>query len=330
MNLERFGGGYPAALHQIANEMDAFRDAGKEIIVYGDNFSMTGYFLASHASQIYLHDMGGATVNGYAVYRTFFRLLAGPSGSDPQCLSRGHVQVGAGALSGATEMSEPAAEANRYVFGDIWDAYQDSVEAARGLSDGALQNYADQLPELMLAQNGDSAAVSLNAGLVDQVIGRGHYRDMLEERFGRDDGEDSLGFEASDFFDYVEANREFNLLPTDKVVVIKAVGGIVDGNGDGGVVGGDQHAELIRRARLDDDVRAIVLRIDSGGGSAFASELIREELEMARLEGKIVIASMAGVAASGGYWIATPAHEIWAEPTTITGSIGIFRLHPDL
>jgi protease-4 len=126
----------------------------------------------------------------------------------------------------------------------------------------------------------------------------------------------------------VEANREFQLVPADKIVVIKAVGGIVDGDGDGGVIGGDQHAELVRRARLDDNVRAIVLRIDSGGGSAFASELIREELEMARLEGKIVIASMGGVAASGGYWIATPAHEIWAEPTTITGSIGIFGFIP--
>ena len=327
MNLERFGGGYPAALHQIAHEMDAFRDAGKEIIVYGDNYSMTGYFLASHASQIYLHDMGGANVNGYAVYRTFFRSL----------LERLNVTVNVyrvGTFKSALEpylgdeMSEPAAEANRYVFGDLWNAYQDSVEAARGLSDGALQTYADQFPELLVAQGGDTAAVSLNEGLVDEVIGRGHYRDLLEERFGRDESEDSLGFVASDFFDYVEANREFNLIPSDKIVVIKAVGGIVDGNGDGGVIGGDQHAELIRRARLDDDVRAIVLRIDSGGGSAFASELIREELEMARLEGKIVIASMGGVAASGGYWIATPAHEIWAEPTTITGSIGIFGFIP--
>jgi protease-4 len=326
MNLERFGGGYPAALHQIAHEMDAFREAGKEIIVYGDNFSMTGYFLAAHASRVYLHDMGGASVNGYAVYRTFFRSL----------IDRLNVTVNVyrvGTFKSALEpylgdgMSEPAAEANRYVFGDLWNAYQDSVEASRGLSDGALQTYADEFPELLLAQGGDTAAVSLNAGLVDEVIGRGAYRDMLEERFGEGD-DDEMGFEASDFFDYVEANREFNLLPTDKIVVIKAVGGIVDGNGDGGVIGGDQHAELVRRARLDDDVRAIVLRIDSGGGSAFASELIREELELARLEGKIVIASMGGVAASGGYWIATPAHEIWAEPTTITGSIGIFGFIP--
>lgn len=325
MNLERFGGGYPAALHQVAHEMDAFREAGKEIIVYGDNYSMSGYLLAAHASEVYLHDMGGADVTGYAVFRTFFRSLIDRLNVTVNVYRVGTFKSALEPYLG-DEMSEPAAEANRYVFGDLWNAYTDRVQAARDLPEGSVQAYADQFPELLVAQDGDTAAVALNQGLVDQVIGRGAYRDLMEERFGRDDEEG--GIVASNFFDYVEANREFDLLPSDKIVVIKAVGGIVDGNGDGGVIGGDQHAELVRRARLDDDVRAIVLRIDSGGGSAFASELIREELELARLEGKIVIASMGGVAASGGYWIATPAHEIWAEPTTITGSIGIFGFIP--
>lgn len=325
MNLERFGGGYPAALHQVAHEMDAFREAGKEIIVYGDNYSMSGYLLAAHASEVYLHDMGGADVTGYAVFRTFFRSLIDRLNVTVNVYRVGTFKSALEPYLG-DEMSEPAAEANRYVFGDLWNAYTDRVQAARELPAGSVQAYADQFPELLVAQDGDTAAVALNEGLVDQLIGRGAYRDLMEERFGRDDEEG--GIVASNFFDYVEANREFDLLPSDKIVVIKAVGGIVDGNGDGGVIGGDQHAELVRRARLDDDVRAIVLRIDSGGGSAFASELIREELELARLEGKIVIASMGGVAASGGYWIATPAHEIWAEPTTITGSIGIFGFIP--
>lgn len=112
------------------------------------------------------------------------------------------------------------------------------------------------------------------------------------------------------------------------IAVINAVGTILDGEADGGVVGGDIHARLIRNARLDPNVKAIVLRIDSGGGGVFASELIREELARARADGLTVIASMGGVAASGGCWIATPAHEIWAHPTTITGSIGIFGLFP--
>jgi len=325
LNLENLAGATPAAMQQIAVEMDAFREAGKDIIVYGDSFGMGGYFLAAHASEIHMHDMGAADVTGYAIYRTFFRSL----------LDRLNVTVNVyrvGTFKSALEpflgdeMSEAAAEANRYVFGDLWAAYTNKVEDVRGLNDGALQAYADTFPDLLRAEGGDTAAVALSQGLVDELVGRGAYRDSLEERFGKD--EDAGGVEASGFFAYLEANREFNLTATDKIAVINAVGSIVDGSGDGGVIGGDQHAELVRRARLDDDVRAIVLRIDSGGGSAFASELIREELELARLEGKIVIASMGGVAASGGYWIATPAHEIWAEPTTITGSIGIFGFIP--
>jgi len=325
LNLENLAGATPAAMQQIAVEMDAFREAGKDIIVYGDSFGMGGYFLAAHASEIHMHDMGAADVTGYAIYRTFFRSL----------LDRLNVTVNVyrvGTFKSALEpflgdeMSEAAAEANRYVFGDLWAAYTNKVEDVRGLNDGALQAYADTFPDLLRAEGGDTAAVALSQGLVDELVGRGAYRDSLEERFGKD--EDAGGVEASGFFAYLEANREFNLTATDKIAVINAVGSIVDGSGDGGVIGGDQHAELVRRARLDDDVRAIVLRIDSGGGSAFASELVREELELARLEGKIVIASMGGVAASGGYWIATPAHEIWAEPTTITGSIGIFGFIP--
>lgn len=326
VNLENYGGATPAAMHQIGAEMSAFREAGKEIIVYGDNYGMGSYFLAAHADTVYLHDMGGTDVTGYAVYRTFFRSL----------LDRLMVTVNVyrvGTFKSALEpflgdaMSEAAADANRYVFGDLWSAYQGKMEDVRDLPNGALQTYADTFPELLAAAEGASSTVALEQGLVDEVIGRGAYRDLLAERFG-DENSDNGSFEASNFFAYVEANREVQLSPAEKIVVINAVGSIVDGDGDGGVIGGDQHAELVRRARLDDDVRAIVLRIDSGGGSAFASELIREELEQARLEGKIVIASMGGVAASGGYWIATPAHEIWAEPTTITGSIGIFGFIP--
>lgn len=325
VNLDNLAGATPAAMHQIAAEMTAFREAGKEILVYGDSFGMGGYFLAAHADEVHLHEMGTAQVNGYAVYRTFFRSL----------LDRLNVTVNVyrvGTFKSALEpflgdeMSEAAAEANRYVFGDLWDAYQESVEQARGLTDGALQTYADTFPDALEAAEGDFGAVALEQGLIDARVGRGEFRNAMEERFGRNDEEGRV--DASSFFAYLEANREVQLRPAEKIAVINAVGGIVAGDGDGGVIGGDKHAELIRRARLDDDVRAIVLRIDSGGGSAFASELIREELAQARLEGKIVIASMGGVAASGGYWIATPAHEIWAEPTTITGSIGIFGFIP--
>ncbi len=325
VNFDNLGGAMPAAMHEIAEEMEAFRAAGKEIIVYGDNFSNGSWFLAAHADEVHLHDYGAAMVTGYSAYRTYFRSL----------LDRFEVTVNVyrvGTFKSALEpflgdeMSEAAAEANLFLFGDIWDAYTASAEEARGMQSGTIQTVADTIPELMEAAGGDSAQASLDAGMVDALVGRAAFRDQMMERFGEDD--DGRNVAGSNFFEYVEANRETGATSGDKVAVILATGTIVGGSGDGGVIGGDAHAELIRRARMDDDVRAIVLRIDSGGGSAFASELIREELELAKLEGKIVIASMGGVAASGGYWIATPAHQIWAEPTTITGSIGIFGFIP--
>mgnify|MGYP006272027193 FL=1 len=325
VNFQRLAGATPAALHEIAEEMSAFRDSGKEIIVYGDSFSNGSWFLAAHADEVHLHDYGQALVTGYGSFRTYFRSLL-----DNLMVTVNVYRVGAfkSALEPVLgdEMSEAAEEANRFLLGGIWDAYQRAAEDARGLERGALQTVADTAPDLLEATGGDAAQATLDANLVDALVGRAAFRDQMIERFGAD--EDGREVEGSDFFKYVDANRESQSDDGDTIAVVLASGNIVAGDGDGGVIGGDAHAELIRRARLDDDVRAIVLRIDSGGGSAFASELIREELELARLEGKVVIASMGGVAASGGYWIATPAQEIWAEPTTITGSIGIFGFVP--
>lgn len=327
VNFDQLLGATPAAMHEIAEEMDAFRQSGKEIIAYGEGYTNGSWFLAAHADEVHLHDYGVALVTGYGSFRTYFRSLL-----DNLLVTVNVYRVGTfkSALEPVLgdEMSEAAEEANRFLLGGIWETYQREAEAARGLERGALQTVADTAPDMLEAAGGDAAQAALNAGLVDGLVGRAQFRDQMIERFGAD--EDGLNVESSDFLAYVEANRAEAGSNGDKIAVVLASGSIVAGDGDGGVIGGDAHAELIRRARLDDDVRAIVLRIDSGGGSAFASELIREELELARLEGKVVIASMGGVAASGGYWIATPAQEIWAEPTTITGSIGIFGFIPTL
>ncbi len=325
VRFDGLSGATPAALHAIAAEMAAFRQSGKEILSYGDAYFNGSWFLSAQADEVYMHDMGAASVTGFARFRTYFASL----------LERLNVTVNVyrvGTFKSAlepflgNEMSEAAQEANRVVFGEIWDSYKSVAGDARGLAPGAIQAYGDELPRLMAEAGGNNAQVALDSGLVDHLVGRGEYLTMLGERFGLD--EDSGAVQASDFLAYVEANRPAAAARGDKIAVIYAVGSIIDGEADGGAIGGDIHARLIRQARLDDDVRAIVLRIDSGGGSAFASELIREELEMARLEGKPVIASMGGVAASGGYWIATPANRIIAEPTTITGSIGIFGFIP--
>ncbi|MGJ3231421.1 MAG: signal peptide peptidase SppA [Oceanicaulis sp.] len=318
-------GATPAALHAIAEEMAAFRESGKEIIAYGDAYFNGSWFLSAQADEVYMHEMGGADVNGYAVVGPYFAGLLERLNVTVNVYRVGTFKSALEPILG-NEMSEAAAEANRFVFGAIWDAYKSVAGDARGIAPGAIQAYGDTLPQLLAANGGDYAQAALDAGLVDRLVGRGEYMSMIGERFGLD--EETGTVEASDFLEYAEANKPRPSTAGDKIAVIYAVGSIIDGEADGGAIGGDIHARLIRQARLDDDVRAIVLRIDSGGGSAFASELIREELEMARLEGKPVIASMGGVAASGGYWIAAPANRILAEPTTITGSIGIFGFIP--
>ena len=318
-------GATPAALHAVAEELAAVRAAGKEVIAYGDYFSNASWFLSSAASEIHMHEMGAAEVTGYAVVRQYFAGL----------LERLNVTVNVyrvGTFKSAlepylgNEMSPAAEEANLFVFGALWESYKTAAGAARNLAPEALQAYADTFPERMVETGGDYSRIALEAGMVDELTGRGAFMKALGDRFGVD--EETGLVETTDFFEYAEERRETPKLRGDKIAVIYAVGTIIDGEADGGAIGGDIHARLIRQARLDDDVRAIVLRIDSGGGSAFASELIREELELARLEGKPVIASMGGVAASGGYWIAAPANRILAEPTTITGSIGIFGFIP--
>ena len=326
-NFDGLAGATPAALHEIAEEMAAFRESGKEIIVYSDGLGMASYFLAAQADQLALHAFGAADVSGYAVYRTYFRSLLDRLNVTINVYRVGTFKSALEPVLG-DEMSPEAEEANRFLYGDIWNAYQDRVEAARALSDGALQAYADDAVALYQAADRNAAQMAVNAGLADEIVSRAGWKDRMEERFGRD--EEAESFEASDFFAYLADRREAAKPDGDVIAVVMAVGAIIDGEADGGTIGGDAHAALIRRARLDEDVKAIVLRVDSGGGSVFASEVIREELEQAREDGKIVIASMGGVAASGGYWISTPAHEIWAEPTTITGSIGIFGFFPTL
>lgn len=326
LDLTRFGGAMPASLHTIAAEMTAFRAAGKTILARSDMFGDSSWFLAAHADEVSMHPQGVAIIEGYSSFPLYFRGLLDRLGVTVNIFRVGEFKSAIEPFE-RSDMSEADFEARSYLFGDLWNAYTAAAESARGLTPGTLQRLGDTADEAVLAANGDLAQAALNAGLVNELVGRTAYTSFLNERFGTvDDGQRP---DTTDFFEWYEANRPA-LSPRQRnvIAVINAVGTILDGEADGGVVGGDIHARLIRNARLDPNVKAIVLRIDSGGGGVFASELIREELAQARADGLTVIASMGGVAASGGYWIATPAHEIWAHPTTITGSIGIFGLFP--
>lgn len=326
LHLSDFTGGMPSSLHTLAAEMRAFREAGKTIIAHADMYGDASWFVAAHADEVYLHPQGVAIVEGYSSFRTYFRGLLDRLGVTVNIFRVGEFKSAIEPYERA-DMSEADYEARAYLFGDLWSAYTREAEAARGLRAGTLQRVADNADTLVLEAGGNISRIALNEGLVDQLIGRTAFNALLDERFGT--VEDGARPDTTDFFEWFNANREAPRTGRrDTIAVINAVGTILDGEADGGTVGGDIHARLIRQARLDPNVKAIVLRIDSGGGGVFASELIREELAQAREDGLTVIASMGGVAASGGYWIATPAHEIWAHPTTITGSIGIFGLFP--
>lgn len=326
LNLSNFSGGMPSSLHTLAAEMRAFRETGKTIIAHADMYGDASWFLAAHADEVYLHPQGMAFIEGYSSFRTYFRGLLDRLGVTVNIFRVGEFKSAIEPYERA-DMSEADYEARAYLFGDLWGAYTREAEAARRLPAGTIQRLADNADTLVVEADGDISRVALEQGLVDALVGRTAFNALLDERFGT--VEDGTKPDTTDFFEWFNANREEpGARQGDVIAVINAVGTIMDGEADGGTVGGDIHARLIRQARLDPNVKAIVLRIDSGGGGVFASELIREELAQAREDGLTVIASMGGVAASGGYWIATPAHEIWAHPTTITGSIGIFGLVP--
>jgi protease-4 len=218
--------------------------------------------------------------------------------------------------------SPAAAEADAYLNNGLWSAYTGEVEKARKLPQGEVMKTINDLPARLAAVHGDLAQLSLAAKLVDGLKTRDQVRQMMTQR-GVADGK---SFRQIAFDDYLA--RLHPKLTGDAVGVVIAAGEISDGTAGPGAIGGDSTSKLIRMAREDDRIKAVVLRVDSPGGSAFASELIRRELQLTREAGKPVVVSMGNVAASGGYWISMSSDEVIADPTTITGSIGVFAILP--
>jgi len=309
-------------LQEIGKALDRFEESGKLVIASGDYYTQGQYYLAAHASEIYLHPLGGVLLSGYGIYPTYMK----------SALDRLLVQVHAfkvGSYKSALEpflrddMSDEAREANRAWLDALWAAYRRDVTAQRELPEGAIDGYANDIVEHLDQTGGDIGRMALNLGLVDALKTRDQVRRRLVELVGA--GRD--GFRQIRHDRYLELARpapELTIPMRDKVGVVVGRGMIMDGKQRAGRIGGDTLVGLLKKAREDGTIRAVVLRIDSGGGSLFASEVIRQEMLLMREAEKPVVASMSSVAASGGYWIAAPADEIWAAPTTVTGSIGIF------
>jgi len=326
LDLNAMSGAGLSALRELRWAIEDFKSGGKKVIAAADGYGQSGYYLAATADEIYMHEMGLVMLPGYGRYRTYFK----------DGLDRLEVDVNifrVGEYKSAVEpflrndMSDEAKEANLEWLGDLWSDYLTEVSTARGMTREELQSAVDRFLEVLREERRTSTAAQ-RLGLVDEVGNRDTVRDRLIELVGENDEGTSyaqIGHEA--YLSTLDA-RPSQPSGSEQVAVIVARGTIVDGSAPPGEIGGDSTARLIREARQDDSVKALVLRVDSGGGSAFASEVIRREFELARAEGKPVVVSMGSVAASGGYWISTASDEIWAHPTTITGSIGIFGLFP--
>lgn len=328
LNLSSFSGARLTKLQDVGKAIVDFKTSGKKVIAIADEYGQDAYYIAAHADEVITHKMGAVIIEGFGRYRMYYKEGIDKLGLDVHIFKVGTYKSAVEPYL-RDDMSEYAREANEEWLGDLWRIYLEDVAAARGTSPERLNEYAHEFARLMDEANGDSAKAALDFGLADQALTRVEMREHLIELVGEDEETHSFKqVSLSDYLETIDDDRFGRKATGDRIGVIVARGTILDGTQPAGKIGGDSTAALIRQARNDDTVKAIILRVDSGGGSAFASEVIRRECEKARAGGKPVFASMGSVAASGGFWISTSSDQIWAHPATITGSIGIFGMFP--
>ena len=317
-------------LQDIAVALEDFKSEGKQIIALGDQFSQDQYYLASTANNIWLNPQGFMLLDGYGRYKMYFK-----SALEKLAINQHIFRVGT--FKSAVEpfirddMSDAAKEANKLWLADLWMQYKEDVAKRRGFGVDNFDENIDNLVAKFSAADSSFAKYALSNNWVDQLKSRQEMRTELIDLVGTNKKGDS--YNHIGYKDYIaasssvlEENADLTAKSSDKVAIIVAKGTILDGIQKPGTIGGDSTAKLLRKARNNDDVKAVVLRVDSPGGSAYASEIIRQEVELLKKAGKPVVASMGTYAASGGYWISAPADKIYAASSTITGSIGIFGM----
>jgi protease IV len=341
LDLEQMSGGGQPTLAEFAAAIDDFRSSGKKVVAHASALLQEQYFVAAHADEIYIDPLGLVGIDGYERYRTYYKELFDKLGVTVN-LFRVGAYKSAAEVYVRKDMSPEDKEESLAYLNALWSSYQSSVAAPRKLKPEDVSNYVANSVPALLAARGDAAKVALDAKLITGIKSSLEVERRMVELVGRNDDPEptsdkvekdaeSEDFNATYYEDYlrvVEAEKRARGVGKDKIGVIIASGEILDGNQPPGTVGGDSTAMLIRDARNDDDVKAIVLRVDSPGGSVLASEVIYREVRAAQKAGKPVVVSMGDLAASGGYYIASSADEIWAHPATITGSIGIFGAIP--
>jgi protease IV len=320
-----------ASLREVADALAKLRASGKQVVAFGETFTQEQYLLAAQASEVYLDPMGGMFLEGLDRYRQYYREgLQDKLGVDVHLFKVGEYKSAAEpyVLDAA---SPQAKEADLFWMNDVWQRFLADVARARKLTPQQLAAGIDTLPEGVAAAQGDLARFALQQKLIDGLKTEEDVDDLLAER-GVEDADAEDGFREVSLQGYLR-HVDRGLAAVDErpqVAVVVAEGEIKGGEQPPGTVGGDSTAALLREARDDENVKAVVLRVDSPGGEVFASEQIRREVVKLKDAGKPVVVSMGDLAASGGYWISMDADRIYADPSTITGSIGIFGLIPTI
>jgi len=328
LDLDNLSSSGLSKLQEIGAALRDFRTAGKRVVAVGDSLDQTQYYLAAQAGEVYLDPLGLVYVDGFSYYRMFLKDAIDKLGVDVNVFRAGTFKSYTDQFS-RSDMAPSEREESAVWLNSLWSSYTQDVTRARSLKPTALDDYVNEAPAALAAVNGDAAKLALQRGLVTALKSRRQLADELKGLVGEDS--DSHSFNSIGMTQYLAAVRPKRVLKGKsdaKVGIVVAAGEILDGHQPPGKIGGDSTADLLRQARYDKAVKAVVLRVDSPGGSMFASELILREVQALRKAGKPVVVSMSTYAASGGYYISAGANQIFASPTTLTGSIGVFSVVP--
>ena len=313
------GVGGAAASEAMREALKDFKDSGKFIYSYATFYSQNNYYLASTADSVFIHPMGFVDFRGFAASIPFLKEMLDKVGVNMKVFYAGDFKSATEPLR-RTNISEPNRRQLREYLNEVYDNVLTNISDSRSISKEQIHKAADNL-EL---NNSESA---VNLGFVDRIIYRDQLMDAVKERLGLDDDDKVRRVSINSYFGSIDSGIDFGA--KDKIAVLYAEGDIIDGSGEPGQIGSQEYVKMVEKLRKDDKVKGIVLRVNSGGGSALSSENIWRELKLAQAEGKKIVVSMGNYAASGGYYIACAADSIFAEPQTLTGSIGVFNIFPE-
>lgn len=327
LDLNYFEGADLPALTYIGRAITQFKTRGKPVVAFADNFTQGQYLLASYADEIYINSVGSVGIHGLAQQNLYYKAMLDKLGVTPHIFRVGTYKSAVEPFL-RNDMSPEAKSNAQHWLNGMWQNYLAVVAENRGIEKSAVLPSAETYLSELKKLNGDSTAYSNQRKLITSATDRFSLNKSLQKLFG-EDSEKGFKYVELDTYLTTLADRMSVSKSSNKIAVVNIEGAVIDGDSDDeGNVGGDTIARLLRQAIEDENIKGVIVRLNTPGGSAFASEIIRQELIHIKEKGKPVVVSMGAMAASGGYWIASVADKIIADKNTITGSIGIFAMFP--